>query len=182
MPRRPALGPLLLSALALAATPARGRAQAIPAVCKPLLDAQRKAIMTPHHSYSTQGLARQGDKPTTGEMISVGGENYLLYKGQWRRSPMTPQKTLAQLEENIADAKQMSCQHVGDESVGGTPAAVYTTHNESEIEKADARVWVAKGAGLVLRTEQDMDIGDGVKRHISIRYEYANIHAPAGVK
>jgi hypothetical protein len=35
---------------------------------------------------------------------------------------------------------------------------------------------------LVLRTEQDMDIGDGVKRHISIRYEYANIHAPAGVK
>jgi hypothetical protein len=175
---RPLFGSALLAALALAATPAPGKAQAIPAVCKPLLDAERKGIMTPHHSYSTQSSALQGVKPTTGEIISVGGVNYLLHNGQWRRSPMTPQQTLAQLEENIASAKRISCQHVGDESVAGTPAAVYTSHNESEAIKADARVWVAKGAGVVLRTEEDMDIGDGITRHISIRYDYANIHAP----
>jgi hypothetical protein len=178
MSRRPALGSLRLFALLLA-TPAGARAQTIPRACKPLLDAQRKEIMTPHHTYSTDGPVRQGVKPTTGETISAGGVSYLLYHGKWRRSPMTPQESLAQLEENLADAKQISCQHVGDESVGGTPAAVYTSHNESEYAKADARTWVAKGAGLVLRTEEDMDAGDGSKRHISIRYDYANVHAPA---
>ncbi|HET8834364.1 MAG TPA: hypothetical protein VFN08_06510 [Gemmatimonadales bacterium] len=48
--------------------------------------------------------------------------------------------------------------------------------------KADARVWVAREAGVVLRTEEDVDAGDAGKRHISIRYEYADVHAPAGVK
>jgi hypothetical protein len=33
--------------------------------------------------------------------------------------------------------------------------------------------------GLVLRTEEDLDAGDGTKRRISIRYGYTNVHAPA---
>jgi hypothetical protein len=170
------------AALLLAVMPAAARAQAIPAVCKPLVDAERKEIVTPHHAYSTETTPGQGNQPTTGETISVGGVSYLLHHGQWRRSPMTPQQLLAQFEENLGNATQISCRHVGDESVGGTPAAVYTSHNESEDLKADARVWVARDAGLVLRTEEDMDAGDGGKRHISMRYEYANVHAPAGVK
>jgi hypothetical protein len=101
------------AALLLAVMPVAARAQAIPAVCKPLLDAERKEIVTPHHTY---------------------------------------------------------------------PAAVYTSHNESEDLKADARVWVARKAGVVLRREEDMDAGDAGKRYISIRYEYANVHAPTGAK
>ena len=59
-------------------------------------------------------------------------------------------------------------------------AAVYQTHNESEEMKADARTWVADG--LVLRQEEDMDAGEGMKRHMSIRYDYTNVQPPAGVK
>jgi hypothetical protein len=33
-----------------------------------------------------------------------------------------------------------------------------------------------------LRTEEDVDAGDAGKRHISIRYEYADVRPPAGVK
>jgi hypothetical protein len=41
---------------------------------------------------------------------------------------------------------------------------------------------VAKGSGLILRLEEDLDVGDGDKRHISMRYDYTNVQAPAGVK
>lgn len=71
---------------------------------------------------------------------------------------------------------------MGNESVNGVPAAVYVAHSETEDLKADARTWVATGSGLVLRTEEDLDTGNGDKRHLSLRYEYANVHVPAGVR
>ena len=156
------------------------RAQGVPAECQPLIDAQRKEITTPHHAYSTDGPAGQTAKAQTGETISTGGVTYLLYKGKWRRSPMTPKDQLDQMKENIASAKLISCKRVGSESVGGVPADVYTSHQESEEVTADARTWIARGSGLVLRTEEDLDMGGGGKRHISIRYEYTNVRAPAG--
>lgn len=126
-----------------AAPPTTTAAQAIPAACRPLLDAQRKALMTPHHLYSTDGPAGQSAKARADEMISVGGVSYLLYQGKWQRSPITPKEQVDQLQENIG---------------------------------------VAKGSGLILRTEEDLDTGGGGKHHISIRYEYANVRAPAGVR
>jgi hypothetical protein len=172
----------MLAAFCLAILPAAARAQAIPPACAPLVAAQKKEIMTPHHSYSTETTAGQGAKTTTGEVISAGGAMYIMYEGKWRRSPMTPQGSLDQLQQNLADAKQVACQHVGDEVVAGVPASVYSSHNEDEEVKADTKTWVATGSGLVLRTEEDLDTGGGNKRHISIRYEYANVHGPAGVQ
>ena len=55
---------------------------------------------------------------------------------------------------NLPTANAFSCAHVGDESVAGTAATVYTPHTENEAVKADARIWVAKGSGLVLRVEE----------------------------
>jgi hypothetical protein len=182
MSHRSGISPSLLAALCFAMAPAVSRAQAIPPACRPLIEARRKQLLTPNHSFMTETPLRPGGKATTHESISVGGVMYILYQGQWRRSPLTPQAALEQLQQNLANAKQFSCQHVGDESVAGVPAAVYTAHSEDENVKADARTWVAKGSGLVLRTEEDLDVGGGEKRHISIRYEYTNVRAPAGVR
>jgi len=71
---------------------------------------------------------------------------------------------------------------VRDESVNGEATAVYTEHTENEGIKGDGQTWVSKSRGLPLRTEEDLDTGDGDKRHMSIRYEYNNVSAPAGIR
>mgnify|MGYP001549022058 CR=1 FL=1 len=81
-----------------AALPATTAAQTIPAACRPLVDAQRKTITTPHHLYSTDGPAGQSAKARAGEMISTGGVSYLLYQGKWRRSPISPKAQLDQMK------------------------------------------------------------------------------------
>jgi hypothetical protein len=181
MSHRSAIAPSLLAALCLALAPAAARAQAIPPSCRPLIEAERKQIMTPNHAYVTEHSSRRGGDSTTHEIISTGGVAYILMHGRWQRSPMGPRDLLEQLEQNLTTARRYTCQHVGDESVAGVSAAVYDAHNESEYGTADTRSWVARGSGLVLRAEEDLDTGGGDKLHISIRYEYTNVHAPAGV-
>ena len=88
---------------------------------------------------------------------------------------------LKQEQENIQNAKT-SCRHVRDEVVNGEAAALYMAHAENEGVKSDAQTWVSKSRGLPLKTEEDIDTGDGDKRHMSIRYDYSNVRPPAGVQ
>jgi hypothetical protein len=39
-----------------------------------------------------------------------------------------------------------------------------------------------KRTGLPLRSENDLDTGDADQQHLSIRYDYANVQPPTGVK
>jgi hypothetical protein len=110
-------------------------------------------------------------------MISTGAI-YITMKGKWEKSPMSAAAMRAQEEENWKTAKNVSCKYLRDESVNGQSAAVYSTHNENEDTKEDGQVWVSKSKGLLLRQEEDVEIGYGDKRHHSIRYEYTNIQAP----
>lgn len=172
----------LPAALCLATAPAAARAQAIPAACRSVIDAERKEIMTPYHEYLTEGTPGAGDKAATNEAISAGGVNYIMVHGQWRRSPLTPKDALDRIQENLSTAKAYSCRHVGDESVNGVSAAVYTSHSENEGVIGDSRTWIAKGSGLPVRQEEDITTGGTDKRHMSIRWEYTNVQAPAGVR
>ena len=108
------------------------RAQTIPPACRPLVDAARKQITTPRHAWITEA-------GRTTESISIGGATYLQVRGTWRRSPLGEKEALQQMQENLRTATAYSCQHVGTESVGGVPAAVYTSHVENQGVKADAR-------------------------------------------
>lgn len=161
-------------ALALALTPVLVRAQRIPSVCQPLVDAAKKQILTPHHAWVTQG-------GRTTESISIGGATYIQVHGTWKRSPLGPKEALDQMQENLRTATAYSCRHIGNEAVGGVPAAVYTSHVENQGVKADARTWIAIETGLILRQEEDMGTDDGTgTTHMSIRWEYNNVRAPAG--
>jgi hypothetical protein len=170
---------LIAAVFCIPVIPGFARAQTIPAACRPLIDAERKTIATANHSYSTRTSAGPGQKTRTVEAITVGGVIYVEYNGKWKRSPATPARMLAQMDTNLATATAFSCIHVGDESVAGTAVTVFTTHTDNEGVKADSRIWVAKGTGLVLRVEDDQDTGGGDKAHVSIRYDYTNVHAPA---
>jgi hypothetical protein len=172
---------VLLAALAVAAGPIRVRAQNVSAACRPLIDAEEKQIMTPSHVYMAIGPAAAGGTTTTSETISTGGVMYIMVRGKWIESPTRPQELLDRLRKSLATAKSYSCRRTGDASVDGVPAAVYTSHGENEGVRSDTRTWVAKATGLPLRSEEDVDAGGASGRtHVSVRYEYANVRAPAG--
>lgn len=165
-----------LAALAILIAPSPSRAQA---ECKPLNDAVDKLTTVPHHAYSTQKI---DGKERTSETILVGDVIYVNTNGKWVKSPMTPKDLRDQEKENRKDSTQMSCKHERDESVSGEPAELYSTHNKNGDIEYSARIWLSKRTGLILRQEEDMDIGGASgKSHHSIRYDYSNVSAPAVV-
>ncbi len=170
---------LLVAAFAAAATPRRAHAQAVPAGCRPLIDAERKQIMTPNHAYVTVTPASPGAETMTSETITARGVMYVMVQGRWMKSPTNPRDLLAQMKQNLATAKHYSCRRTGVETVGGVRAAVYTSHGDNAGVTSDTRSWVATDTGLLLRSEEDVDEGGTAgKTHVSVRYEYTHIRAP----
>ena len=54
---------------------------------------------------------------------------------------------------------------------------------ESQDVTAATSTWLARDSGLILRPEEDLAPGGaGGKQHLSMRYDYANVRAPAGAK
>ena len=144
--------------------------------CKPVFDANHKTLDTANHMY-TDNLHANGKK-VAGEMITVNGERYLLMNGKWMKSRLTIADTRAQEEENIKNAKVLSCKRTGDDTVGGEAATIYTEHTENEDTKSDGKIWISKSRGVILKEEIDLDTGEASKEHISLRYEYGNVKAP----
>lgn len=170
------LVPAALVAACCVSTPAVAAADA---ACHPIFDAATKIFAVPTHSYTAETLP--GGKSRNAEAIYANNAIYILYNGKWIHSKATPQDMLKQEQENIQNAKT-SCRHVRDEMVNGEAAAFYTAHSDNDGIKSDAQTWISKSKGLPLKTEEDLDTGDGDKRHMSIHYEYSNIHPPAGVQ
>jgi hypothetical protein len=170
---------VLLSAFvsAQAATPAGHRTisaapPAIDATCKVVFDAADKLLSVPHHEYMTQ--KDSGGKTRSTEIIAIDGARYLMLDGKWSKSRMTAAQLKEQEEENKKNAKVIACKKVGDDTVNGEAAAVYTEHSETEDSKDDAKIWISKSKGLILKQEMVIDSGD----HWDIRFEYANVRAP----
>jgi hypothetical protein len=176
------IGPIGIRASTTAAAARTGRRVAafavsqVDPVCKVVLDANHKTLDTANHMYTDRP---GGDgKQTTGEMITVNGERYIQVRGAWRKSPMTVAATRAQEEENIKNAKVLSCKRVGDDTVNGEAATVYSEHSENDDTKSDGKIWVSKSRGLILKEEIDLDSGDAGKQHVAMRYEYGNVKTP----
>lgn len=155
---------VLISAMA---TPALAQSGS----CKPVFDAMLKETTTPHHVVTTK------DGAPAGEAIATADETFVKVKGAWRRSPITPQQTLAQQQENIRDTTVQTCTPLPDEVVDGTPAKVYHAHYEQkDLGISEAKVWIAKATGLPVRT--DVSIQAGEKTSISTKFDYTDIKAP----
>lgn len=151
------------------AAPAFAQAPAGP--CKPVFDAMLKETTTPHHIVTT----RNGT--ALGESITTADASYVLIKGAWKKSQMSPQAMLAQQQENIRDTTVQSCKALPDEVVDGRPTSVYQAHYEQkDVGVSEAKVWIAKATGLPLRT--DVSIQAGEKTSVVSRMDYDNIKAP----
>lgn len=153
-------------------------AQAIPAACQPVIAAERKAVTTPSHSMMTSG---ETGKAATGEIIFTGAAMYVRSGTKWQMIAASSKEMLDRLNETVANSTNFVCQKVAAESVGGTIADVYQVSSEAGGDKISGKVWIARGTGLIVRQDSDMDSGNGPKTHLSMRYDYANVHAPAGM-
>ena len=146
--------------------------------CTVVVDASKKTIVTPYHSYSTMGGGISGGPPMKIEMIYVPGNTYSEYDGKWTVSPVTEQDMKDMLATKESAGTQSTCKHLRDEPVSGENAAVYGTHSVSDRSTIDSTTWISTSKGLVLRMETDIAAKSGSKSHMSIRYDYNNVQKP----
>jgi hypothetical protein len=167
--RANALSLLVLPAMAAVFSFA-GPASAEDAGCKILYDAEVLQARTPSRVYSTM-TGSSGDMSS--ETISTTDAIYMKVGNQWKKSSSSPQD---EARETADKARSYSgCQHIGDETVNGESAGIYTEANqESGI---NGKVWISKKRGLPLKAELSMGA-----RRFSIRYDYDNIRPPAGAQ
>lgn len=140
--------------------------------CQAVSNAMLRVNTTPHHTVATGSKLSE-----VTESIMVGDTNFYKYHGVWKKSPLSPKDSLRLEQDNIKSAKVYTCRRLPDEVLDGASVAVYTAHSETpDVGKTDAKVWLSKTTGLPVRADSDMDTG--TKRHLSVRYDYANITAP----
>jgi len=143
--------------------------------CQPVFDALTRVITTPSHSYSTYTI--QG-RTITGEKIYTQGKAFDLVDGKWVKDSDDLKEILAKQNEGRAHATA-TCKIVREESVNGQPATLYSLHGKTGNTVQETQIWIAKGTGLALREEMDVDAGgSATKSHMSARYEYGTIQPP----
>jgi len=147
--------------------------------CRILFDAQDRLNTAPNHSYMTEIRSAKG-KSMASESVFAGGVRYIKVNNKWMKSPLSLQDEQKRQQENRQRANEYSCRYMREESVQGESAVVYSAHQKNEDFTVDAQIWISKSRGLILREEEDMDVGGGAmgKSHISVRYEYSHVRAP----
>lgn len=136
------------------------------ASCKAVADAQLLLARTPHHAFSTDV---HGGRSIASESISAQGGLFWATDGVWHKSARSTQEFARQTGDSVRELRD--CHRIGDESINGQPATKFAFHNHAN--GGDESVWIAKGSGLVLRSEALIE-----DRHISSQYEYTNVQAP----
>jgi hypothetical protein len=144
--------------------------------CKPLSDALDKLITMPYHLFTTHTGAT-GNKNS--ETIYTADSVYVLMNGKWHPAPDTRKDMAEMKKEQEQKAKTSTCKYVRDEAVNGEAAALYSTHDETEVGKIDSEIWVSKSKDLIVRQDIDIDVGGAIgKSKTSSRFEYNNVQAP----
>ncbi|HZV93884.1 MAG TPA: hypothetical protein VFF72_11745 [Caldimonas sp.] len=140
--------------------------------CDEAYQAGIKSLQTPHHVYSTTTMP--GGKTRASEAIYAGGVEYLKIGNKWQRSRMKPQDMIELAQEKMKTHPD-TCTRIGDQTAGGQAVAVYKVH--SNEMGTDQVVSVFKSSGLIQGTTVSLP-----NQSMVIRYDYANVQAPAGVK
>lgn len=157
---------LLLTAVSLFA----GKAGAQDSGCKAVVDAAVLQARTPSHVYSSM---TGPDTNLTSETITTSSFVYMRsnVKGadQWKKTNYSPEDEARQAA--ASSRAYTTCQHVGDETINGEAAAIYTEVNKQS--GISGKAWISRKRGLPLKGELTLSSG-----HVSIRYEYDNVRPP----
>jgi hypothetical protein len=174
MKRLSAISPSILAALALAA--ASAHAGDIPADCKPVIDAVSKIDSTPSHAYNT--TTRTGTTKKS-EVIHTAKSAYVFVDGKWTSVPTSPGEAVKQIQENLKNAKSVSCRLVKNESIDGQSTALYETLVGDGADSSTNLMWISKASGLPVHQKILINPNGPDKVEYEIRFEYTNVQAPA---
>lgn len=168
----------------LATTPAR--AQSPSPQCVQIYGVMSKLYDAPFHMYLIDSAATDarlhGGKPTVGESIFVGGATYVSAGGKWMKSPIDVAAMRKESQDNMSTTKA-TCAHVRDETLNGESTAMWSIHSVTENGATDSNVWVSKSRNVIVQSDSHLDVGGALgKSHTIQRFEYTNVHAPAGTK
>ncbi len=173
-----------------------GGAHADQAACKSLADAMLANTQTPYHGTGTITVGITGGAADLGganslqsmqtETIFTGTDIFVkLPSGQWKNVHAALDEVKARV---LASAQSFTdCQRLADETDDGKNLAVYTGSATTPNVLVTTKVWVAPGRGVLVRSETDMTgmpQADGTirRQHLSMRYDYDNVKAPANVQ
>ena len=135
--------------------------------CKPVVDAAVLQARTPSHVYSSM---TGSDTNLTMETITTSSFVYTRSNADpWNKTKYSPEDEARQAA--ASSGAYTSCQHVGDETINGEAAAIYTEVNKKS--GISGKAWISKKRGLPLKGELTLSSG-----HISMRYEYDNVRPP----
>ena len=152
--------------------------------CEVPIAAMNKLWQTPSHQYMTETAGYLKGTTRSSEIVTTRTDRYLLVNGSWHHSALGKEEVAQMIEANEANARQDECKFIRDEAVDGQSAALYTTKHSSDDDTSSTRIWISRQTGLPLKMEIDMDVGGGAtgKSHTTLRVDYKNVAAPAGVK
>ncbi len=179
----------VLACLAAGLGSSSGSAHADETACKALEAAMIANTKTPYHSFATitfiyaapMTVAQRNLRlpaSQSSETIFTGSAVYIrLTPGKWQNLPTSLAQFRERVRASIADFKD--CRHLADDKLNGAVAAVY----EGDSNTVQTKVWVS-AQGVPVKSETDIEIGatpggDMVHQHLSTRYEYGDVHAPA---
>jgi hypothetical protein len=154
--------------------------------CAVPMNAMLKVFESPFHMnmVDTAGTDKglHHGQPTVSEETFVNNAMYIHINGKWVRSPVSVSDMRKDMLEKLKTDKS-TCTHVRDESVNGESASMWSVHSPTEDGDTDSQLWISKSRGVVLRMDIRIDVGGAMgKSHMVSNYDYANIHAPAGVQ
>lgn len=150
------------------------------AACKTVLDAVIKQATVPvHQKISIESVAAPG-RALQSEMIRTGDTLYMQIRGQWTSRPYDGQKAVNDARAAMQKAEQ-SCSRVRSEAVDGQAAELYSVQSKTASGGTESQIWISPATGLPLRQHTVMLEGGTTKSQHDVRFDYANVHAPAGV-
>ncbi|MBL6616153.1 MAG: hypothetical protein ISP49_18935 [Reyranella sp.] len=149
------------------------------AACEAVLAAIVKQTTVPVHQKITIETAAVPGRAIQSEIIHLNGTFYTQSHGQWTASPYDAAKAAGNVRQAMLKAEH-SCTRLGSEPVDGQPAELYGVKSKSASSASEAQIWISSATGLPLRHNVTMDQGANQVKS-EVRYEYANVRAPAGV-
>ena len=156
-------------------------AYAVPAAaddCEAIVSASLKQASVPYRGDMT--ITQTGQQPTKAQTVYMVNKLYTQVNGQWTVTPMNQQQLAQQINDSMKKGN-ISCKKIGQDSVGGEAATVYTAHNVQQGATVDTKSWISNGRNLPLKSESHIRVGSGGQT-IQMTLNYTNVSAPAGVK
>ena len=150
------------------------------AACQAVLDAViRQATVPVHQKISIESAAAPG-KPLQSEMIHIGDTLYMQIRGQWTSRPYDGQKSANDARQAMQKATH-NCARVRSEAVDGQAAELYSVQSKTASGGTELQIWISPATGLPLRQHTVMLEGGTTRSQHDVRFDYANVRAPAGV-